>query len=201
MRKARRVLNLAPRDQSTRRGFITPQPKKRPKSSYIRFVADLPNEMWQSDFTHWQLADGTEVEVLNFLDDHSRLALSSWVYPRVKAVNVLEQFRRTATEFGVPASMLTDNGRIYRTSQYGAKVLIQTELERLGVTFKYGKPYHPQTQGKIERRHQTLKKYLAKQPTAETIAELQSQIDAFVKYYNNVRPHSSLKRETPRVCL
>src|SRR5882762_9837833 len=60
----------------TARGFVTPQPHKRPKSSYVRFVAEQPNERWQSDITHWRLADGSGVEILNILDDHSRLCLA-----------------------------------------------------------------------------------------------------------------------------
>lgn len=181
-----------------RRGFVTPQPHKRPKSSLHRFVADLPNEMWQSDFTYWQLADGAELYIVNYLDDHSRLCLSSRVYQKVNAGCVVEQFHATAAQYGIPVSMLTDNGRVYTTSKYGTKVLIETELERLGVIYKHGRPYHPQTQGKVERWHQTLKKYLTKQPSAQSIAELQAQVDAFVSYYNDVRPHSSLKRKTPR---
>ena len=52
-------------------GLITPQPRKRPKRSFRRFAAEQPNECWQSDFTHWPLADGTDTEILNWLDDHS----------------------------------------------------------------------------------------------------------------------------------
>ena len=57
----------------SRRGFVTPQPHKRPRSSWRRFEADLPNELWQADITHWPLADGSDAEILNILDDHSRL--------------------------------------------------------------------------------------------------------------------------------
>lgn len=181
-----------------RRGQITPQPKKRPKASFIRFEASLPNECWQSDFTHWRLADGTGVEILTFLDDHTRLALSCVVYLSVTAVSVLESFRSTAAVYGLPASMLTDNGRVYTTSRYGTKVLIESELERHHITFKHGKPFHPQTQGKVERFQQTLKLFLAKQEPAESLEELQTQLDRFVTYYNEVRPHRALDRQTPR---
>ena len=75
-----------------RRGFVTPQPKKRPKSSYIRFEADQPNEMWQSDFTEWSLTNGRTVEILNFIDDHSRLLLASRAVGVVKGADVMATF-------------------------------------------------------------------------------------------------------------
>ena len=76
----------------TRHGLITPQPQKQPKSSYIRFEASLPNEMWQSDFTHWQLADGRDVEILNYIDDHSRMLMACDVFAKVKGLDVVQTF-------------------------------------------------------------------------------------------------------------
>ena len=69
-----------------RRGFITPEPRKRPKTSYIRFEADLPNECWQADMTHWQLDDGSEVEIINFIDDHSRVVVGCEVHQTVREI-------------------------------------------------------------------------------------------------------------------
>ncbi len=181
----------------SRRGFVIPQPKKRPKSSYIRFEASLPNECWQSDFTHWQLADGTPVEVVNFEDDHSRLCLESKVVRVTTVDDVLASFNRCCEEYGCPESMLTDNGRVYTTRKYGNPNAFELELERCFVEQKNSQPYHPQTCGKVERFHQTLKKYLAKQDPAETIEELQAQIDHFVTIYNEIRPHRSLGKKTP----
>ena len=89
-------------------GLIEPEPKKRPRSSYIRFQADLPNEMWQTDFTHWRLADRNEVEILSWLDDHSRYALSVTAHHRVTGPIVLDRFRQTVASHGIPASTLTD---------------------------------------------------------------------------------------------
>ena len=94
-------------------GLIVPEPKKRPKSSYIRFQAELPNETWQSDFTHWRLADGTDTEVLVWLDDHSRYALSVTAHRPITGTIVLDTFTETAREHGLPASVLTDNGLVY----------------------------------------------------------------------------------------
>jgi len=180
-----------------REGLVLHEPKKRPRSSWIRFCAELPNELWQADITAFKLASGEEVEILNQLDDHSRLFLGSEVYPRVKAADVVASFHRAAELHGLPASVLSDNGAVFTGSYRGGKVLLEYELERLGVEFKNSRPYHPQTLGKVERLHQTLKRYLAKQPPARTLTELQGQLDAFRHYYNHIRPHRAIGRCTP----
>ena len=86
-----------------RNGLITPQPHKRPRSSFIRFEAKLPNETWQLDSTPWQLADGSPVEILNFLDDRSRLALASTSFPTVKADDVVRVFHSASSSFRAPS--------------------------------------------------------------------------------------------------
>jgi transposase InsO family protein len=91
-----------------RAGLVTPTPRKRPRASYLRFAADLPNECWQSDFTHYPLADGTGAEVLSWLDDHSRYALSVTAHRRVTGPIVVAAFGDTAARHGIPASTLTD---------------------------------------------------------------------------------------------
>src|ERR671918_1123612 len=83
----------------SRRGFVTPQPQKRPRSSFVRFEAQMPNERWQADITHWALADGTDVEILNLLDDHSRLALGSDAKRVFQATDVVTSFRRASTRY------------------------------------------------------------------------------------------------------
>src|ERR1700684_3974340 len=180
-----------------REGLIVPEPQKRPRSSLIRFEAELPNETWQTDVTHWQLASGEHVEILNMIDDHSRLFLASEAYPTVKAQNVVETFHKAADLHGLPASLLSDNGAVFTATPRKGKVLLQTELERLGIRSKNSRPYHPQTCGKIERLHQTLKRYLTRRPPSKTIAELQSHLNTFVHYYNNIRPHRALDGRTP----
>jgi transposase InsO family protein len=180
-----------------RRGFVTPQPHKRPKSSLVRFQASLPNECWQSDVTHFRLADGSELEIINFIDDHSRLCVGSEAVVVTKALDVVRVFSAATFAYGVPAALLTDNGCIYTAWHRGGKVALETELERLGVTHKHSRPYHPQTCGKVERFHQTMKKYLAKQDIS-SLAELQQAIDRFVAYYNAKRPHRGIGRRTPK---
>ena len=121
----------------TRHGLVEPAPKKRPRSSYIRFQAELPNQTWQADFTHVRLADGTDTEVLTWLDDHSRYALTVTAYQRVTGPIVLAAFRRATAEHGIPASTLTDNGMVFTTrlaGGRGGRNALEAELARLGVT-------------------------------------------------------------------
>jgi len=174
-----------------RRGFVTAQPQKRPRTSWTRFEASLPNECWQSDMTHWHLEHEVPVEIINFIDDHSRAVLASHVVDVATAAKVVELFFATTGRFGLPASVLSDNGAIYTASYRGSHTGMEIELAALGITFKHGKPYHPQTQGKVERYHLTLKKFLRKQPLVGTISELQAQIDRFVHLYNEERPHTA----------
>jgi transposase InsO family protein len=184
-----------------RRGFVTPQPHKRPRSSWVRFEAQLPNECWQSDATHWRLADGSEVEIVNFIDDHSRVCVASRVFARATAPEVLGSFLQAGERWGLPAALLTDNGCVYTTWHRGGPNVMQTELLALGIDYRHSRPYHPQTCGKVERLHQTMKSFLAKQPKASSIAELQAQVDRFVAYYNEVRPHRARGRVPPRVAF
>lgn len=180
-----------------RRGFVVPEPHKRPRSSWTRFEATLPNECWQSDVTHWRLADGTEVEIVNFIDDHSRVAVASRVLARASAPAVLEVFREAGERWGLPAALLTDNGCVYTTWHRGGPNVMQTELLFLGIDYRHSRPYHPQTCGKVERFHQTMKTFLAKRDPAGSIGELQAQVDRFVAYYNDVRPHRAVGRRPP----
>lgn len=180
-----------------RRGFVTPEPKKRPVSSFVRFEATLPNECWQSDVTHFTLANGQEVEIINFLDDHSRLCVASRAFGTVKGLDVVEVFHQAASTWGSPASVLTDNGAVYNARSRHGKTLFELDLERLGIVYKHSRPYHPQTCGKVERFHQSLKAFLERQRPASSLRVLQGQIDRFVEYYNANRPHRAKGRLTP----
>jgi transposase InsO family protein len=182
-------------------GFVVPQPHKRPRSSWVRFEARLPNERWQSDVTHWRLADGSEAEIVNFIDDHSRLAIASRAMTRATAPKVLKLFREAGVRWGFPAALLTDNGCVYTTWHRGGPNAMQTELLARGIAYRHSRPYHPQTCGKVERFHQTMKRYLAAQPTVGSIRELQAQVDRFVAYYNEVRPHRGIGRRTPKAAF
>ena len=145
----------------SRRGFVAPQPRKRPRSAWKRFCADQPNELWQADVTHWHLADGTGAEILNLLDDHSRLAIASHTRPTIVGPDVTDIFTAAFTQWGTPASVLTDNGAIFTaTPRRGGRTALQIILGELGIKYFSSRPYHPQTCGKVERFHQTLKKHL-----------------------------------------
>jgi transposase InsO family protein len=185
----RRILHQA--------GLITSQPRKRPRSSYVRFEMAQPNEMWQSDFIHWQLLDGTEVEVLNWLDDHSRYLISCTAHQPVTGDDVVAVFLGNVEEYGAPQSTLTDNGSVYTSRFTGGRNAFEYVLPLLGVHQKNGSPGHPQTQGKTERFHQTLQRWLGARPPVTSISQLQQQLDTFREHYNEKRPHRALQRNTP----
>jgi transposase InsO family protein len=190
-------------------GLIISEPRKKPKAAYVRFAAELPNQMWQTDFTHYRLTrlDGTpgvDTEILCFLDDHSRYAVSLTCHRTVTEPTVVAVFRQVVADQGIPASVLSDNGLVFTTRFAGGLAGRDTLngfsalLRDLGVAQKHSKPNHPTTCGKVERFQQTLKKWLkaqARQP--QTVAELQALCDQFRSYYNTQRPHRSLNRQTP----
>ncbi len=183
-----------------RRGFVTPQPHKRPRSSCIRFEALQPNERWQADITHWQLADGSEVEILNIEDDHSRLDIASDARTSTTSADVLASFRRAFRRHSIPTRVLTDNAAVFTGQpRRGGRVALHIELDLLRVRLDHSRPYHPQTCGKVERFHQTQKKWLAAQPQAKTIQQLQRQLDWFRRYYNSTRPHPGAAASTPGI--
>jgi transposase InsO family protein len=180
------------------RGFVTPQPHKRPRSSWRRFAADLPNELWQADITHWPLADGSDAEILNIIDDHSRLLAGSTARAVFKTAGIVADLHLAMGRHGRPERMLTDNGAVF-TGLYRGRgwVALERELAALGIGLSHCRPYHPQTCGKAGRFHQTLKKWLARQDPAATTVGLQAQLDSFASYYNHQRPHRAIGRRTP----
>jgi len=190
-------------------GLVEPAPKKRPKSSYVRFQAAMPNQTWQADFTHYRLhpdshehAPGADVEILTWLDDCTRYALSVTAHHRVTGPIVLATFRNAAGQHGIPASTLTDNGMVFTTRLAGGKGgrnALEHQLRTWNVVQKNSRPNHPTTCGKVERFQQTMKNWLRAQPAQPgTLAELQALLDAFTQTYNHHRPHRSLPhRATP----
>jgi transposase InsO family protein len=182
------------------RGFVIPEPHKRPRSSWNRFEAEFPNECWQADVTHVEVANGVIYEVLNVIDDHSRLCVASHVFVSTHSPDVVRTMHAAALTWGYPQRFLTDNGAIFTATKQGGGggvVAMEAELLSLGIGSTHGKPYHPQTQGKVERFHQTMKKYLGKQDPALTKKQLQGQLNRFVSYYNESRPHRAIGRRTP----
>lgn len=191
----------------TAAGLVTHEPKKRPKSSYIRFEASMPDETWQSDFTHYRITrpdgrPGTDVEIISWLDDCTRYALHATAHPRITAPIVTNTFRQTGAQRGSPASALTDNGMVYTVrlagiGRQGGPQRVRTttpDLER-----DSEEPLDPTTRGKAERFQQTMKNWPRAQPDQpSTIGQLQALLDAFVDHDNHRRPHRSLPhRATP----
>lgn len=182
----------------TRRGVITPQPQKRPKSATKRFCFARPNECWQSDWTQWELADGTAVAIAGTLDDHSRYlaglqaCLGAGTAELVWAVTLAG-----IGECGIPSMSLTDNGVVYTGRLRGYESAFEINLRVLGVHTINSRPYHPQTCGKIERFWQTLKKWLRAQPAPATATELNDMLESFRNFYNHRRPHRALRGATP----
>jgi transposase InsO family protein len=193
----------------TRAGAVSPEPAKRPKSSYIRFQAEMPNETWQSDFTHYRLTNpdrspGADVEIITWLDDHSRYAVHVSAHRRITAKVVLDTFTKAAGQHGYPASTLTDNGMVYTVrfaGGRGGRSMLEHELRRLGIVQKNSRPNHPTTCGKVERFQQTMKNWLRAQSEQPTNLEhLQALLEEFTTTYNRHRPHRSLPhRATPAI--
>lgn len=183
-----------------RAGLITPEPRKRPRNSYIRFEADLPNQCWQADITHWFLRDGTRIEILDFLDDHSRYLLHLHAQNAYSGTDVVDAMNQLIDTYGPPASTLTDNGLVFTArlaGRKGGRNGFEKLLQAHRIEQRNGAPSHPQTQGKIERFHQTLKRWLRARPRPDTVADLQELLDQFRHWYNTERPHRSVNRRTP----
>ncbi len=186
-------------------GRIKPAPKKRPKSSYTRFAAELPNETWQSDVTHYFLGrpdpkvQTNRAEILTWLDDHSRFVVSLTAHLPVNGQTVVETLKQAGKRHGPPASILTDNGFIYTTRfTRGGRNQLETYCTENQILQKHSKPYHPTTCGKVERFQQTMKNWLKAQPDQPTTTgELQTLLNTFTVIYNTQRPHRSLNRRTP----
>jgi len=132
----------------TKAGLVVPEPRKRPKSSYIRFQAAMPNQTWQSDFTHDRLTTpvggpGKDVEIISWLDDCTRYALDVTAHLRVSGPIELTSFRTTVATHGIPASTLTDNGMVY-TARFaggrGGRNGLEHELRRLHIVQKNSRP-------------------------------------------------------------
>lgn len=181
----------------TRRGFVIPAPRKRPRRSWRRFEASAPNERWQIDSTHWALRWGRGVEIVDIIDDHSRLAVASKACAVTTSEEAWAAFGSGVAEWGLPSQCLSDNGLAFSGRLRGIEVYFEAQLRAAGIRPLTSRPFHPQTCGKVERFHQTLKRWLAARPAAATLDQLQIQLDEFRSFYNNERPHRAIGRVTP----
>jgi putative transposase len=180
-------------------GVARVEPRKKPRAAWRRFVYPAPNACWQLDATEYVLTGGRRCVILQLIDDHSRYALASHVAWGETAEAAIVVFDKAVAAHGVPQRLLSDNGIALNPTRRGYAGQLVEHLRRLGVQAITGKPHKPTTQGKNERFHQTLFRYLDKQPLAGTLAELQAQVDAFDHLYNTERPHQGLPgRITPQ---
>lgn len=180
-------------------GVSKAEPRNKPRSAWRRFVYPAPNACWQLDATGYVLTRGRQCVIFQLIDDHSRYAVASHAAWGETSEAAIAVFNKAVAAHGVPQRLLSDNGIALNPARRGYQGRLVKHLSRLGVEAITGKPYKPTTQGKNERFHQTLFRYLDKQPLASTLAELQAQIDAFDDIYNNERPHQGLPgRVTPR---
>ena len=175
------------------------EPKKKPRSAFRRFVYPAPNACWQLDATEYVLTGGRKCVVFQLIDDHSRYAVASHVAWGETAEAAVVVVSKGITAHGVPQRLLSDNGTALNPSRRGYFGQLVIYVTSLGVEAITGKPYKPTTQGKNERFHQTLFRYLDKQPLAATLEQLQAQVDQFDVIYNTERPHQGLPgRITPQ---
>lgn len=173
-------------------GVARLEPNKKPRAAWRRFVYPAPNACWQMDATEYVLVGGRKCVIFQLEDDHSRVEVASHVAPSETADAALITFKKGIAARGVPQRLLTDNGSALNPTRRGWTGKLVDYATSLGVRPITGKPGRPTTQGKNERLHRTLFKYLDKQPIAATIAELQTHVDAFDVIYNNERPHQAL---------
>jgi transposase InsO family protein len=178
-----------------RRGLVTAAPRRRPRRSR-RFVRPARNELWQMDGYDYVLADGTIAVVIEVVDDHSRVMLACHAAVSENADDVWTTFSAAAGRYGLPMQLLTDNGTAFSGSRRGWTSQLEAGCADLGVRAIASSVNHPQTCGKVERGHGTGRRWLARQATPATLAELQQLLDRYREIYNN-RRHQSLDGLTP----
>ena len=160
-------------------GVARAEPKKKPRASYRRFVYPAPNACWQLDATEYVLTGGRSCVNFQLIDDHSRFAVASHVAWGETSKDAIAVVAKAIRAHGVPQRLLSDNGAALNPSRRGMLGQLVAHVTALGVEPITGKPGKPTTQGKNERFHQTLFRYLDKQPLADTLEQLQAQVDAF----------------------
>jgi transposase InsO family protein len=181
-----------------RQGLIEPEPRKRPRSSYRRFVFPATDDCWQIDAFAHTLPDpaATPVVVFEILDDHSRYNVASLAWPAEDTEGAWTAMTRAIDRYGTPRMVLTDNGLAFTGRRLGTRVLFENNLARLGIKLINSRPRHPQTNGKNERAHATAQRWLAAQPPATTLDDLQAQLERYRTAYNR-RPHQAIDHHTP----
>lgn len=179
-------------------GLVEPQPRKRPRNSFRRFEKSQANECWQMDGHECQLADGTVVKVLRVQDDCSRQIMASLAAASENTKDVWACIETAIDRHGAPAMFLSDNGSAFSQRRTrGTLGEVEARLRLSGILPVTSSVSHPQTCGKKEREWQTLDRWLSARPAAMTLADLQTQLDAYDLIFNHQRPHQSHGGKTP----
>jgi transposase InsO family protein len=179
----------------SREGLVRPQPAKRPRSSYRRFAYARPRDCYQVDATGVKLAGGQAAVVFDVLDDCTRLLAACHAADAETAAAAVAAIRAAAAACGAPGIVLCDNGTAFTggpLARGAAAAAFPRAVAALGARLIHSTPYHPQTCGKVERHHQTLKNWLATRPAPATLAGLQALLDDYRGYYNTRRHHTAI---------
>ena len=180
-----------------RNGCISEEASKRSRT-FTRFEHPEPNDLWQMDFKgHFPMTNGRRCHPLTILDDHSRYSIALRAMDTEKRIPVQNELTNVFRRFGLPAAMLMDNGPPWGTSQKGGHTQLEIWLMMLGIRVIHSRPRHPQTNGKDERFHLTLKVEVLQGETFADLKATQSRFDPFRKCYNHERPHESLALDVP----
>ena len=179
-----------------RNGLVALRPT-RPRPATRRFERAFPNDLWQIDFSLTHFADRRRVWVMDILDDHARFLLALRVVEGPTGAAAWACFEWALARYGVPAQVLSDNGTCFTGRLLGVQVEFERRLAALGVHLINSRPYHPQTLGKLERFHRTLKEWLDDNPRPQTRDELQAILDDFRVHYNEDRPHQGIDDALP----
>jgi transposase InsO family protein len=179
-----------------RNGLVAAQPPRRRKADQ-RFEREISNDLWQIDATRIVLSDGDVAWVVDLLDDHSRYLLAAIAAEKATTDLAWDVFEIAASRYGLPRQVLSDNGLAFTGRLHGVEVAFEANLADLGVQLINASPYHPQTLGKLERFHRTLKEWLTDEGPAEDLDHLQELLDGFRFHYNRQRPHQGIHDQTP----
>jgi putative transposase len=179
-----------------RAGLVRPEPRKRPRSSFRRFAYARPRDCYQIDATVVRLAGGGTAVVFDVLDDCTRLLAACHAADAETAAAAVTALRAAARTCGPPGIVLSDNGAAFTGGPHAAGAgagHFSRAVTALGARLIHSSPYHPQTCGKVERHHQTLKRWLAARPAPATLAGLQALLDQYREHYNTRRHHTAVK--------
>lgn len=179
-----------------RRGLVVPSPRPR-RAVLRRFERAASNELWQTDASVHHLADGSAFWVVDVIDDHSRFLTGVEVGAAPTAALAWRAFRGAAARYGLPGELLTDNGLTFTGRLHQVTVSFERQVRAAGVRMIHARPYHPQTCGKTERAHRTLRQWLATQPAPVTLDDAAALLAEFRHHYNHQRPHEALGQATP----